>query len=167
MSAAKDGLGRVRADEWDEHGPVEEEVRAADLWRATGVGLCVVWGVSLCLVVGWVVRITVDPAPGDPPGFVRLLLTPVALLCVGFTVWLAVAAWRIHRRRTAAWDAVVVVGALGLVTGVFVAAPWGTAGGPSAGPSPASLGLVVLGLVSVVAGLLAQRSWRRAARARR
>ena len=89
MSAAKDGLGRVRADEWDEHGPVEEEVRAADLWRATGVGLCVVWGVSLCLVVGWVVRITVDPAPGDPPGFVRLLLTPVALLCVGFTVWLA------------------------------------------------------------------------------
>ncbi|QKE84146.1 LPXTG cell wall anchor domain-containing protein [Arthrobacter sp. NEB 688] len=142
---------------------VRHEVRTADLWRATGVGLCLVWGVVLCLLVGWVVRLTLHPAAGDPPPAVRLLLVPVALVCAGSVVWVAVAAWRIHHRRTAAWDGVVVVGALGLVSGVVTSTPWGTVDGPATGRGSESLGLAVLGLLSVATGLLAQRSWRRAA----
>ncbi len=145
------------------HGPVETRVRAADLWRATGIGLSLVWAVVLLLVVGYAARLTFAPTTGDPPGFVRLLLAPLSLVALALFVWLAIAGWRIQARRTAGWDAIVVVGGLALASGVFVAAPWRFDGGPGKGLTPLSVGLVVLGTLSVVAGLLAQRAWRRAA----
>ncbi len=147
------------------HAPVETEVRTADLWRATGLGLSVVWGVVLLLVVGYGARLTFAPTAGDPPGFVRLLLAPLSLVALALFVWVAVAAWRIQARRAAGWDAVIVIGGLAVASGVFVAAPWRFDGGPGKGLTPLSVGLVVLGALSVVAGLLAQRSWRRAAEA--
>ncbi|QIM20348.1 hypothetical protein G7075_02990 [Phycicoccus sp. HDW14] len=152
------------SDEHD-HGPLEAEVRTADLWRATGLGLAVVWGVVLLLVIGYAVRLTVDPARGDPPGAVRLLLVPMGVVAVALFVWVAVAGWRIHLRRPSGWDPVVVVGGLGLASGVFAAAPWRFDGGPGKGLTPLTVSLIVLGLLSVVAGLVAQRSWRRAAEA--
>ncbi|MBM6400566.1 hypothetical protein [Phycicoccus sonneratiae] len=147
----------------DEHGPVEEEVRAADLWRATGLGLAMVWGVVLLLVIGYAARLTLDPGADDPPTVVRLLLVPMGVVAVALFVWIAVAGWRIQLRRPSGWDPVIVVGGLGLAGGVFVAAPWRFDGGPGKGLTPLTVGLVVMGLLSVVAGLLAQRSWRRAA----
>ena len=117
------------------------EVRTADLWRATGIGLSVVWGVVLLLVVGYGARLTFAPTAGDPPGFVRLLLAPLSLVALALFVWVAVAAWRIQARRTAGWDAVIVIGGLAIASGVFVAAPWRFDGGPGKGLTPLSVGL--------------------------
>ncbi|MGG5258420.1 hypothetical protein [Phycicoccus avicenniae] len=146
------------------HDP-DHEVHSADLWRAVGTGLALVWGVVLLVVVGYALSLVRSPVDGDPPGFVRVLLAPVALVAVVLFVWVAVAGWRIHQRRPSGWDPVVVIGGLALTSGVFIATPWRFDGGPGKGLTPMSVGLVVLGVVSVVAGLLAQRSWRRAAEA--
>jgi drug/metabolite transporter (DMT)-like permease len=148
-----------------EHGPVEDEVRAANLWRATGLGLAMVWGVVLLLVIGYAVQLTFDPGDGDPPGAVRLLLVPLALVAVALFVWVAVAGWRIQHRRPSGWDPVVVVGGLALASGIFVAVPWRFDGGPGKGLTPMTAALIGLGLLSVVAGLVGQRSWLRAAEA--
>lgn len=137
--------------------------RVAELWRAAGLGFVLVWTVVLVLVVGFWVRVTFLPRPGDDlPGSLQILLAPVAVFAAGLAVWTLVCGWRLVRRRASGWDAVVVDGAFALAVAVFVWAPRRVLEGPEP-PRTVVVALAALGLTSVVTGLLAQRAFERAA----
>ncbi|NHA68053.1 hypothetical protein [Phycicoccus flavus] len=137
--------------------------RVAELWRATGLGFTIVWTVLLVLVVGFWVRVTFLPRPGDDlPGSLQVLLAPVAVISAGMVVWGLVCGWRLLRRRTSGWDAVVVLGAFAIAVAVMVWAPGRFLDSLDKAPTDVAVALVVLGVASVGTGLLGQRAFRRA-----
>lgn len=137
--------------------------RVAELWRAAALGFVLVWTVVLVLVVGFWVRVTFAPGPGDElPGSLQILLAPVAVFAVGLSLWTLVCGWRLVRRRASGCDAVVVDGAFAVAVAVFVWAPSRVFDLPTL-PRTTVVGLGVLGLASVVTGMLAQRAFERAA----
>lgn len=139
-------------------------VRVAELWRATGLGFALVWTVILVLVVAFWVRVTFYPRPGDElPGSLQILLAPVAFAAAGLAVWTLASAWRLVLRRASGWDPIVVLGAFAIAVSVLVWAPSRFFEALSPAPRPAVVALAVLGVTSVVTGLLAQRAFRRAA----
>ncbi len=136
--------------------PVPERVvRAADRWRLVGIALDVLWTVLLAVVVWFWVRVTWYPHPDDEVrGFVPVLMAPAAVVSTLLAGWALASAWRLYRRRRAGWDAPVVLGALALAVSVYSLVPSTTIV-----PEMAWLG--VLGVGSVVAGVLGERTWRR------
>lgn len=138
--------------------------RAAELWRAVGLGLSVVWTVVLLLVVLFWVRVAFAPQPGDDlPGSLRLLLAPVALAATILTVWTLVGAWRIVRRRTSGWDALSVDGAFAVAVAVLLTVP-ATILDDAPTPSRVSmLGLAVVGFATVLVARFARQAFDRVA----
>lgn len=141
--------------------------RRAELWRAAGLGFSLVWAVVLGLVVAFWARVTFsDGSAEDLPGSLDLLLTAVAFVCAGLAVWTVVDALWLFRRRTSGWDAVIVLGSFSVAVSLLVGLPRRFLHELGSAPGPIVWGLGVLGLASVVTGLLAQRAFRRAAEAR-
>ncbi|MBM6405427.1 hypothetical protein JQN72_14370 [Phycicoccus sp. CSK15P-2] len=139
-------------------------LRAAELWRATGLGFSIVWAVVLALVVFFWVRIAFMPRPGDDVSrWNDALLAPIALAAACLAVWVVVCAYRLARRRASGWDAVVVCGAFSLAIAAFLWLPGKLVDRLDPGSSELILPLTVLGAASVVTGLVAQRAFRRVA----
>jgi hypothetical protein len=156
--------GRRAADPEREAREHAASVRAAELWRATGLGFAIVWTVLLVLVVAFWVRVTFYPRPGDElPGSLQILLAPVAFAAAGLAVWTVASAWRLVLRRASGWDPIVVLGAFAIAVSVLIWAPSRVFDALSPAPRPAVLALAGLGVASVVTGLVAQRAFRRAA----
>jgi hypothetical protein len=120
-----------------------------------GIALALIWVVLLLVVVGLWVRVTWYPGPdGEVRGFVPVILAPVAVVSALLAGWSVAAAWRLYRRRRSGWDAPIVLGALAVAVAVYSLVPSTTTV-----PDMPWLGL--LGLGSVVAGVLGEREWRR------
>ena len=138
--------------------------QVAELWRATGLGLSLVWTVVLLLVVLFWVRVAFLPEPGDDlPGALRVLLAPVALAATLLAGWTLVGTWRIVRRRTSGWDALSVDGALAVAVAALLTLP---ATLLRDAPTPSRANMVVLavaGLVTVVVARTARRAFDRVA----
>ena len=134
-----------------------DRYRTAEIWRAVGVGLLAVWLVLLLLVVYWWVTSTFGTDPGvRPPGYVRVLGAPLALVASLLAVWTAGSAARLWRRRPAGWDPLIVLGAAALAAALYL---WL----PTRDLTPTVGGLLAVGGVSVLAAVLGERAWRRAA----
>jgi hypothetical protein len=132
-------------------------VERADRWRVVGIVLDVGWIVLLVAVIRFWVRVTWDPAATDEVrGFVKVLLAPAALVSAVLVGWTLASAWRLYRRRRSGWDAPVVLGALSLAVAAYSFVPSTTI-------VPELTWLAVVGLGSVVAGILGERAWRRVA----
>lgn len=163
MSEAQ-ARGRRAVDPEREAREHAANVRVAELWRATGLGFALVWTVILVLVLAFWVRVTFYPRPGDElPGSLQILLAPVALAAAGLAVWTLASAWRLVLRRASGWDPIVVLGAFAIAVSVLVWAPSRFFEALTPAPRPAVIALAVLGVTSVVTGLVAQRAFRRAA----
>lgn len=132
-------------------------VERADRWRVVGIVLDAVWVVLLVVVIRFWVRVTWDPAATDEVrGFVKVLLAPAALVSAVLVGWTLASAWRLYRRRRSGWDAPVVLGALALAVAAYSFVPSTTI-------VPELAWLAVLGLGSVLGGILGERAWRRVA----
>ena len=139
-------------------------VLSADLFRAAGLGFAVVWATSLGLVVAFWVRVVFYPRPGDEvSAWNDVALAPVALVSAVLTVWVLLGAWRLVVRRPGGVDPVVVVGSFAIAVAVLVWAPGRFVEGLDSAPRSWVVGLAVLGVCSVVTGMLGQRAWGRAA----
>lgn len=130
-------------------------VRRADRWRLVGIALALLWVLLLLVVVGFWVRVTWYPEPDDEiRGFVPVILAPAAVVSALLAGWAVAAAWRLYRRRRSGWDAPIVLGALAVAVAGYSLVP-------STTMVPEMPWLGVLGLGSVVAGVLGEREWRR------
>ncbi|MBR7744572.1 hypothetical protein KC207_14850 [Phycicoccus sp. BSK3Z-2] len=140
------------------------QVTVADVWRAVGIGFSLVWTTVLALVVTFWVRVVFFPRPGDEVALWNdVVLAPVALVAAVLAGWTLVGVWRLLLRRPGGFDPLVVLGAFAIAVALLVWAPGRFIDGLDAAPREGVLALGVLGVVSVAAGMLAQRSWRRAA----
>ncbi len=130
----------------------------AERWRAVGLGTNIVWVVVLLLVIAFWANVTWADRPAySGPGYLPVLLAPVALLAAVLAGWAVLSAVRILRRSGDGWDAPIVLGVIGIAVAGFSLVPSETIVRPL-------IWVGVLGLGSLVAGLLGERSWRRAGR---
>ena len=130
----------------------------AERWRAVGLGMDAVWVVVLLLVVAFWANVTWAERPAfSGPGYLPALLAPAALLAAVLAGWAIASAVRILRRRGDGWDAPIVLGVIGIAVAAFSFVPSETIVRPL-------LWVGVLGLFSLVAGILGERSWHRAGR---
>jgi hypothetical protein len=138
--------------------PAKDPVVArADQWRVVGMLLDLVWLFLLVLLVWIWVRVTWYPRPDDEiRGFVPVLLAPAAFVSAILVGWVLASAWRLYRRRRSGWDAPVVLGALAMAVSAYSLVPSTTI-------VPEMLWLGFVGLVSLGAGVLGERAWRRVA----
>ena len=139
-------------------------VRVADLWRAAGLGFTAVWATVLILVVVFWVRVVFFPRPGDEvSAWNDVALVPVAGVSAVLAIWTLVGAWKLLLRRPGGFDPIVVIGSFAIAVAVLVWAPGRFIDGLDAAPRSWVVAAAVLGAASVITGMLAQRSWRRAA----
>ena len=130
-------------------------IENADRWRLVGIGLDVLWVGFLLFVVTFWVRVTWYPQPDDEVrGFVPVLLAPAAVVSALLAGWALTSVWRLYRRRRSGWDAPLVLGALAVAVAGYSLVPSTTI-------VPEMPWLGVLGLGSVVAAILGERTWRR------
>lgn len=130
----------------------------AERWRAVGLGLNSVWVVVLLLVVAFWANVTWADRPAySGPGYLPALLAPAALLAAVMAGWAVLSAVRILRRSGDGWDAPIVLGVVGIAVAAFSLVPSDTIVKPL-------IWVGVLGVASLVAGVLGERSWRRAGR---
>jgi hypothetical protein len=160
--------------------PVAPDVpleRRAPRWGTAGLVLLGVWSGLLATAVAlWVYTAFLSGSTSADRGLVRLVGAPFVLVAVGLLWWAWRSARALRQGRREGWTLLLVLGGVAVMQAVLTAqavlasSRTGGAGaeggtGTTAGsglPSEVAAGLlaaIVLGLVSVVVGVLGRRSW--------